>query len=85
MKDKETKAALTKASKTAISAANKGDKAGAQAAVKEFIAIGGIKEQDTLAGGNYNPTQRRNPGAPPTSEIEAQMGTQAFALYRPLK
>ena len=36
--------------------------------------------QREVAGGNFNPLQRRNAGAPPTSEIEAQMGTQAFSL-----
>ena len=41
--------------------------------------------QREVAGGNFNPLQRRNAGAPPTSEIEAQMGTQAFALYEPIK
>ena len=32
-----------------------------------------------------DPKQRRNAGAPATSEIEAQMGTQAFALYTNVK
>jgi len=40
---------------------------------------------DTIEGATFNPKQRRNPGAPPTAEIEAQMGTQSYALYRPLK
>ena len=38
-----------------------------------------------MQGNNWDARQRRNPGAPPTSEIEAQMGTQAFALYAPKK
>jgi len=67
--------------KKALAAAKSGDSAGAQAAVKEFIKAGEIRELDTVAGGNFNPKQRRNPGAPPTAEIEAQMGTEAYALY----
>lgn len=31
----------------------------------------------------FTPNQRRNPGAPPTSEIESQMGTLAYSLYKP--
>ena len=80
---KETQAGLKAASKKALAAAAKGDKAGAQAAVKEFCAIGeisNVKDYDFFA-----PKQRRNAGAPPTSELEAQMGPQAFALYDPLK
>jgi hypothetical protein len=76
---------LKKLKKTALAAAKKGDSGAAQAAVKDFVKIGEISEQDTVQGGNYDPKQRRNPGAPPTSEIEAQMGTSAYALYRPLK
>jgi len=82
---KPTQKELTAISKKALAAAAAGDKAGANAAVKEFVKVGDIRILDTVEGGNFNPKQRRNPGAPPTSEIEAQMGTQAFALYRPLK
>jgi len=82
---KDTVKALKATSKKAIAAASAGDSAGATGAVKEFVSLAAIKELDTIEGGNYNPKQRRNPGAPPTSEIEAQMGTQAFALYTPLK
>jgi len=82
---KETQKKLAALSKQAIAAASKGDKAGANAAVKEFVTVGKIKELDTVQGGNFNPKQRRNPGAPPTSEIEAQMGPAAYALYQPLK
>ena len=79
---KETQAELKKASAKALAAAKAGDKAGANAAVQEYVKIGSITENDKDL---FNPKQRRNPGAPPTSEIEAQMGTQAFALYKPLK
>lgn len=79
---KEEQAALKAASKKALTAAKKGDKAAANAAIKEYIAIGKITINDKDF---FNPKQRRNPGAPPTAEIEAQMGTQAFALYDPVK
>jgi len=82
---KDTQKQLAALSKKALAAATKGDKAGANAAVKEFIALGKIKEVDTIAGGNFNPKQRRNAGAPPTSEVEALMGPSAYALYQPLK
>merc|ERR1719389_898220 len=85
VKDKETTAKLNALSKTAIASAKSGDTAGAQSAVKEFISVGNIRELDTVEGGNYNPKQRRNPGAPPTSEIEAQMGSLSYALYEPVK
>jgi hypothetical protein len=82
---KDTQKALKAAGKKAVAAAKAGDKAGANAAVKEFVAIGEIRVLDDIDGAIFNPRQRRNPGAPPTSEIEAQMGTQAYSLYRPLK
>ena len=74
---KETQAGLKAASKKALAAAAKGDKNGANAAVAEFIKIGEI----TGASADYfDPKQRRNAGAPPTAELEAQMGSQKFAL-----
>ena len=79
---KEEQASLKAASKKALAAAKKGDKAAANAAIKEYIAIGKITINDKDF---FNPKQPRNAGAPPTSEIEAQMGTQAFALYDPVK
>jgi len=82
---KDTVAKLKTINKQILKAAAAGDAAGTSAAIKEFIAVGEIRELDSVAGGNFNPKQRRNPGAPPTSEIEAQMGTQAFALYQPVK
>jgi len=83
--DKDTVAKLKALQKTIAKASKAGDAAGTSAAVKEFVAVGKIRELDVVDGGNFNPKQRRNPGAPPTAEIEAQMGTQAFALYQPLK
>jgi hypothetical protein len=82
--DKDTVKKLASLEKTIIKAAKAGDGAATSAGIKEFVAVGKIRELDTLDGGNFNPKQRRNAGAPPTSEIEAQMGTQAFALYQPL-
>ena len=83
--DKEKNKALTALEKKAVKAAEKGDQGAAQAAIKELIALAGIKGELDGESGNYNPKQRRNPGAPPTSEIVAQMGTQSYALYQPTK
>jgi len=83
--DKETVSKLKSITKSIVKAAKAGDAAGTSAGVKDFVAVGKIREVDVVSGGNFNPKQRRNPGAPPTAEIEAQMGTQAFALYQPLK
>jgi len=82
---KEMSKKLKGIAKTVVSKAKAGDEAGSKAALKEFIAIAKITENDMVAGGNFNPKQRRNAGAPPTSEIEAQMGTVAYSLYEPLK
>merc|ERR1719487_272310 len=71
--------------KSIVKAAKAGDSSDTQAGLKEFIQLAKIKELDNIAGALYNPLQRRNPGAPTTSELEAQMGTQAFALYKPLR
>jgi len=76
---------LNALSQKAVAAAKAGDKAGANAAVKEFVKVGEIRVLDTIQGGSFNPKQRRNAGAPATAEIEAQMGTSAYALYKPLK
>jgi len=83
--DKETVKQLKTITKSILKAASAGDAAATSAGVKEFVAVGKIRELDAISGGNFDPKQRRNAGAPPTSEIEAQMGTQAFALYQPLK
>jgi len=78
---KETVTELKSLSKAAIAAAKAGDGAAATAATKKFVAVGSIKELDVIDSAIYNPKMRRNPGAPPTSEIEAQMGTEKYALY----
>ena len=42
------------------------------------------QDYTAVKGGNFNPKQRRNPGAPETAAIEGQMGSLAYALYKPL-
>jgi len=83
--DLPTQKKLKALAKSIEKSAKAGDSSATQAGLKEFIQLAKIREQDTVAGGNFDPKQRRNPGAPPTAEIEAQMGTQKFALYEPLK
>merc|ERR1711920_963508 len=65
--------------KPIITAAEKGDEDGAKAKLSEFVAVAKLSELDSVSGGNFDPKQRRNAGAPPTAEIEAQMGTEAYA------
>jgi len=82
---KDTKVALTKIQKDLLAAAEKGDSAKTQALLGDFIKVGGItKDYTEVPGANYNPTQRRNAGAPGTFEIEDQMGPAKYALYKPL-
>jgi type II secretory pathway component PulC len=83
--DSATKKKLVALQKDIVKAAKAGDTAGAQAGLKSFIALAEIRELDTVAGGNFNPKQRRNAGAPATSDIEGLMGPAAYALYQPLK
>merc|ERR1719263_1003689 len=71
--DLPTQKKLKALAKTIEKSAKAGDSAAMQKDIKEFITIAKITEQDTIKGGNYTPTQRRNPGAPPPAEIEAQM------------
>jgi len=78
--DKAISKQLLALKKTALDGAKSGDAAKAQGALKEMIAIAKLTEQDGYDG-NYNPKQRRNPGAPPTEAIVAQMGSEAYALY----
>lgn len=82
---KDQKKTLTALAKKITTSAKAGDAAATTAGVKEFIAAEKLTELDRVKGNNWDPRQRRNPGAPPTSEIEAQMGTEAFALYAPVK
>lgn len=82
---KETKTELTKLAKAINKAAEGGDSAKTQSLIGDFLKIGKIDQDYTsVPGANFDPKQRRNPGAPETFAIEAQMGTQAFALYQPL-
>jgi hypothetical protein len=83
--DLDTQKKLKGLEKDILKAAKAGDTSAAQASINEFIKVGKIRELDTVAGGNFDPRQRRNPGAPATSEIEAQMGPASYSLYQPLK
>jgi len=78
--DKAISKQLLALKKTAIDGAKAGDASKAQGALKQIVAIAKLTEQDGYDG-NYNPKQRRNPGAPPTEAIVAQMGSEAYALY----
>lgn len=52
--DKPMRIQLEKLEKTALTAAKKGDAAGAQAAIKEFVQLASIKEYDTVPGNVFN-------------------------------
>lgn len=52
--DKATKKQLEKLAAAALASASKGDAAAAQAAVRDFVALGQIKELDNLPGSYYN-------------------------------
>merc|ERR1719263_1078737 len=78
--DLDTQKKLKALAKSIEKSAKAGDSAATQKDLKEFIQVAKIRELDVVKGGNFDPKQRRNPGAPPTAEIEAQMGTQAFSL-----
>merc|ERR1712087_346645 len=81
---KPTAVQLTKLSKSILASAAAGDEAAAKKTLSEFVAVAKLSELDSIKGGNFDPKQRRNAGAPPTAEIEAQMGTEAYALYTAL-
>merc|ERR1719310_1418093 len=68
--DLPTQKKLKALAKSIEKSAKAGDSKATQADLKEFIQIAKIREQDTIEGGNFDPKQRRNPGAPPTAEIE---------------
>ena len=80
---KVKKAELTALSKTILKAAKAGDSAGAQAGLKTFIATAKIDDQYNLAEGVWNPTQRRNAGAPTTDTVMGQSASYGFAFYQP--
>merc|ERR1719238_179105 len=73
-KGSDTAATLRGLQKAIVKAAKAGDSGETQK----------NRKVDTVKGGNFDPTQRRNPGAPTTLDMEAQMGPQAFALSKPL-
>merc|ERR1712176_1308856 len=81
---KPTAVQLTKLSRSILASAAAGDEAAAKKTLSEFVELAKLSELDSIKGGNFDPKQRRNAGAPPTAEIEAQMGTEAYALYTAL-
>jgi len=80
---KATKKELQALQKKIVTAAKAGsvDKDSLQ----QFIKIAEVKDYVANPDSIFNPKQRRNAGAPATAEVVAQMGTQAYALYEPLK
>lgn len=53
--DKATRKELEKLEQSALAAAKKGDPNAAQAAIREFVAVGRIEEVDNKAGSYFNP------------------------------
>ena len=81
---KEEQTTLEALRKEILVLAGKGDDKAAKDKIKDFVTLAKITELDSVAGGNFDPKQRRNLGAPDTVSIENQMGPEAFALYTPL-
>ena len=81
---KDTKKQLLAIQKKVVAAAEKGDAAATSAAIKEFVAVGNIKDLTANPETTFDPKARRNAGAPKTSEILAQMGSEAYAFTTPL-
>lgn len=80
---KATKKELNAIEKKVLAAAEAGDSAKAQALIGDFLKVAEIdRDYTAVAGSNFTPEQRRNAGAPGTFEIEDQMGTMKFALYK---
>merc|ERR1712050_756293 len=80
--DKKIIKELNGLKKDAISAAKKGDKAAANAAVQKFCTVAELDKDPMTSKSVFQPKQRRNPGAPPTAEVEAQMGPLKYAYYQ---
>merc|ERR1712066_660221 len=68
--------------KDAISAAKKGDKAKANAAVQKFCKVADLDKDPMNSKSVFQPKQRRNPGAGTTADVEAQMGPLKYAYYQ---
>ncbi|KAL3913969.1 MAG: hypothetical protein SGPRY_007793 [Prymnesium sp.] len=84
--EKDTKKQLTGISKSLLAAAQKGDASKTQELLGQFLKVAEIdRDYAKVPGGNFDPKQRRNAGAPGTAEIEAQMGTLSYSLYKPTK
>lgn len=56
----------------------------AQADLKKFIADAKITDQYSGELNIWNPTQRRNPGAPTTDTVMAQSGSLGYSFYQAL-
>ena len=54
-------------------------------AVSRHATTPRTQDYTAVAGGNFDPKQRRNPGAPETAALEAQMGAMKYSLYEPTK
>merc|ERR1711933_252565 len=78
-KEKKELAAL--ADKIIKTASSGGD---AQADLKKFIADAKITDQYSGELNIWNPTQRRNAGAPTTDAVMAQSGSLGYSFYQAL-
>ena len=56
----------------------------AQGDLKKFIALAKITDQYNTPLTIWNPTQRRNAGAPTTDTVMDQLGGQGFSFYQSL-
>merc|ERR1712050_577571 len=80
--DKKIIKELNGLKKDAISAAKKGDKAAANAAVQKFCTVAALNKDPMNSKSIFQPKQRRNPGAGTTADVEAQMGPLKYAYYQ---
>merc|ERR1712066_718804 len=80
--DRKTIGELNGLKKDAISAAKKGDKAAANAAVQKFCSVADLDKDPMNSQSMFQPAQRRNPGAGTTADVEAQMGPLKYAYYQ---
>ena len=56
----------------------------AQADIKKFVTLAKITDQYNTPLTIWNPTQRRNAGAPTTDTVMDQLGGQGFSFYQSL-
>ena len=79
---KETKKSLQALSAKILKTAGAGGDA--QADLKSFIAAAKINDQYANPLTIWNPTQRRNAGAPTTDTVMDQSGSMGYAFYQTL-